>query len=214
MIAVMLVDDHPVVRTGMRGMLEGVVDLQIVGEAENGVEAVELAESAMPDVILMDLRMPGLNGVGAIERILLARPETRILVVTTFSDDIDILRAVEAGAAGYLLKDASHADLVDAIRAAAHGETVLTPSIADRLALHTRRAAEKSAQGPALSTREVEVLEYVAKGRTNAEIGRALQISEATVKTHLLHTYAKLKASDRTSAVIAALGRGLLRDIL
>jgi DNA-binding NarL/FixJ family response regulator len=205
MIRILLVDDHPVVREGLRGMLEAEPDLAVVGEAGSGEEAVAQARALTPDVILMDLRMRGLDGVGATEQILAEKPGARVVVLTTYETDADILRAVEAGAAGYLLKDASRADLAGAIRAAARGETVLAPSVAGRLVNQVRRPAER-----ALSAREVEVLALVAKGLTNADVGRALHISEATVKTHLLRTFGKLGVSDRTAAVTTAMAQGLL----
>ena len=202
---VMLVDDHPVVREGLRGMINAEDDLTVVGEAGSGAEAVALAESLCPDVILMDLRMPDVDGVTATERILAASPSIRIVVVTTYESDADILRAVEAGAAGYLLKDASRSELADAVRDAARGKTVLAPSVADRLVRFVRQPASVS-----LSSREVEVLGLVAKGKTNADIGRELHISEATVKTHLLRAFNKLDVSDRTAAVTTAMALGVL----
>ena len=205
MIRVMLVDDHPVVREGLRGMLEAEPDLTVVSEAGSGEEAVALARSVAADVILMDLRMRDLDGVGATERILAEHPARKVVVLTTYETDADILRAVEAGAAGYLLKDASRTDLANAIRAAARGETVLAPSVAGRLVNQVRRPVPQT-----LSAREVEVLGLVAKGLTNADIGRALHIAEATVKTHLLRTFAKLEVSDRTAAVTTAMSLGLL----
>ncbi|SFB62154.1 two component transcriptional regulator, LuxR family [Amycolatopsis marina] len=201
MIRIVLVDDHPVVREGLRGMLESEPDFSVVGEAGSGEEALVLVPAERPDVVLMDLRMPGLDGVGAIRRL----PGQRIVVLTTYETDTDILRAVEAGATGYLLKDTSRAQLAEAIRAAARGETVLAPSVAGRLVHRVRTPAP-----PQLSAREVEVLRLVADGSTNAEIGRALHISEATVKTHLLRTFSKLDVSDRTAAVTTAMKHGLL----
>jgi DNA-binding NarL/FixJ family response regulator len=206
-IRVLLVDDHPVVREGLRGMLEAEPDLTVVGEAGSGEEAVAQARVLETDVILMDLRMRDLDGVGATERILADNPRTTVVVLTTYETDADILRAVEAGASGYLLKDASRADLANAIRAAARGETVLAPSVAGRLVNQVRRPVTQS-----LSGREVEVLRLVAKGLTNADIGRSLHISEATVKTHLLRTFGKLDVSDRTAAVTTAMALGLLPD--
>jgi DNA-binding NarL/FixJ family response regulator len=196
----MIVDDHPIVREGLRGMLLAEPDLEVVGEAGSGDEAVAVVPRLRPDVILMDLRMPGGDGVSAIERL---GPGHRVIVLTTYEDDGEILRAVSAGAAGYLLKDVSRADLASAVRAAAGGRTVLSPSVAARLA--GRRPAV-----PVLSEREREVLELVAQGLTNGEIGRRLFIGEATVKTYLLRVYGKLGVSDRTSAVLAALDLGLV----
>lgn len=203
MIRILLVDDHPVVREGLRGMLAAEDDLEVVAEAGGAAEAVAAVRAHEPDVVLMDLRMPGGDGVEATSRVLVQRPETRVVVLTTYDTDADILRAVEAGAAGYLLKDASRAELAQAIRAAARGETVLAPSVAAKLVSRMRSPVD-------LSRREIEVLRLVARGRTNAEIGRELLISEATVKTHLLRTFGKLDVSDRTAAVTAALERGIL----
>jgi DNA-binding NarL/FixJ family response regulator len=205
MTTVLLVDDHPVVRHGLRGMIAAEDDLTVVGEAGSGAEAVALAESLRPDVVLMDLRIPDIDGVTATGRILAALPHTRVIVVTTYETDADILRAVEAGAAGYLLKDASRTQLAGAVRDAARGKTVLSPTVADRLVNFVRQPAPTS-----LSAREVQVLALVAKGKTNAEIGGELHISEATVKTHLLRTFNKLGVSDRTAAVTSAMALGLL----
>jgi DNA-binding NarL/FixJ family response regulator len=205
MIDVLLVDDHLIVREGLRGMLSAEPDLRVVGEAGGGPEAVALVGVRSPDVVLMDLRMPRGDGVTATAAITAQYPGTRVVVLTTYDTDADILRAVEAGAAGYLLKDCSRAELTSAIRAAARGETVLTPSVAARLVSRMRGPQQES-----LSPREVQVLALVAVGRTNAEIGRELHIAEATVKTHLLRAFTKLDVSDRTAAVTVARNRGLL----
>ncbi|MEV4537158.1 response regulator transcription factor [Asanoa sp. NPDC049518] len=205
MITVLLVDDHPVVRAGVRGLLSGEPDITVVGEAASGTEAVAAARALRPSVVLMDLRLPGLDGVGATAQVLAALPATRVVVLTTYETDADILRAVEAGAAGYLLKDASRTDLVSAVRSAACGETVLSPSVATRLLHRVRHPRAES-----LSAREAEVLRLVARGLSNGEIARALHISEATVKTHLLRAFAKLGVNDRTAAVTTAMAAGLL----
>ena len=205
MIRVLLADDHPVVRAGLRGMLAAEPGIEVAGEAASGPEAVAQARAGAYDVILMDLRMPGGDGVMATEQIIASSPGARILILTTYETDADILRAVEAGATGYLLKDATSAELADAVRAAARGKTVLAPSVAERLVTHVRRPPRES-----LSARETEVLTLVARGRTNAEIGGALYISEATVKTHLLRAFGKLGVSGRTAAVTTAIERGLL----
>jgi len=206
MITVLLVDDHPVVRTGLGGMLDGEPDIAVIGSAGSGAEAVTAVRALAPDVVLMDLRMPGMDGVAATASILATAPATRVVVLTTYENDRDILRAVEAGAAGYLLKDTSRADLVAAVRLAARGETVLAPAVATRLVTRLRRPAAPES----LSPREVEVLRLVARGLSNGEIGRELHISEATVKTHLLRAFAKLDVSDRTAAVTTAMAAGLL----
>jgi DNA-binding NarL/FixJ family response regulator len=205
MIRILLVDDHPVVRHGLRGMLDAEPDLTVVGEASSGTAGVAAARELTPDIVLMDLRMPDGDGVQATGQILAALPATRVVVLTTYETDRDILRAIEAGASGYLLKDASPAELADAVRAAARGETVLAPSVASTLVRQVRAPAP-----PALSAREVQVLRLVAQGRTNAEIGRELFISEATVKTHLLRAFNKLDVADRTAAVTTAMSHGLL----
>jgi DNA-binding NarL/FixJ family response regulator len=203
-IRVLLADDHPVVREGLRGMLAAEPDITVVGEAASGPEAVALAERLRPDVVLMDLRMPDGDGVDATRRL----AGTTVVVLTTYDSDADILRAVEAGAAGYLLKDTPRAVLADSVRAAARGETVLTPAVAGRLLGRIR--AEPAARTEQLSARENEVLALVAQGLTNTEIGRRLYISEATVKTHLLRACAKLGVSGRTAAVTKAIEIGAL----
>jgi len=204
-IRLILVDDHPVVRHGLRGMLEAEPDLTVVGEASSGPEGVTLAAELRPDIVLMDLRMPGGDGVEATARIVATVPGVRVMVLTTYESDRDILRAIEAGAGGYLLKDASPAELAEGVRAAARGETVLAPSVASTLVRQVRSPAP-----PALSAREAEVLRLVARGLTNADIGRELFIAEATVKTHLLRSFAKLDVADRTAAVTRAMSLGLL----
>jgi DNA-binding NarL/FixJ family response regulator len=207
-ISVLVVDDHPVVRSGLSGMLAVTEDISVVGEAGDGAEALALVESTRPDVVLMDLRMPRMDGVAATGAIVSGYPSTRVLVLTTYDTDTDILHAVEAGAAGYLLKDTPHAELLDGIRAAARGETVLAPPVAARLMSRLRTPAAPPAAQP--SPRELEVLAAVARGLSNAEIGRELFIGEATVKTHLQRLFAKLDVDDRTRAVTVAIERGLL----
>lgn len=204
-IRVVIVDDHPVVREGLAGMLASQPDLVIVGQAAGGAEAVALSRQLQPDVILMDLRMPGLDGVAAIEQIKAHRPAANILVLTTYDSDADIVRAIEAGATGYLLKDTPREELFRAVRAATRGESVLAPAVAARLMTRMRTPAEET-----LSAREIEVLVLVSQGKSNKQIGRSLHISEATVKTHLIHIFDKLGVQDRTAAVTVALERGIL----
>jgi DNA-binding NarL/FixJ family response regulator len=203
-VRLLIAEDHPIVRAGFEGMLAEKSDLEMAGEAENGEEAVHLAALLRPDVILMDLRMPEMDGVEAISRIKEDHPHVHVL--TTYDSDADILRAIEAGATGYLLKDAPREELFRAIRAAARGEPVLAPSITARLMQRAPTPART-----ALSGREIEVLELVARGRSNKEMARDLHLSEATVKSHLIHIFDKLGVADRTAAVTVALGKGILR---
>jgi DNA-binding NarL/FixJ family response regulator len=205
MIRVLLADDHPVVREGLIGMLAAEPDIEVAGAAGSGSQAVALAAATRPDVILMDLRMPDGDGVAAIAAIRASRAGARIIVLTTYDTDADILRAVEAGATGYLLKDTPRTDLVQAIRAAARGETVLAPAVAGRLVSHARGPRPE-----ALSARETEVLALAARGLTNAAIGRELYVSEATVKTHLMRACGKLGVTGRTAAVTKAIETGAL----
>ncbi|MEV8285782.1 response regulator transcription factor [Streptomyces niveus] len=208
MIRVLLADDHPVVREGLRGMLSAEPDLTVVGEASSGPQAEALSAELGPDIVLMDLRMPGGGGVESIGRMRAAGLPCRVIVLTTYETDTDILRAVEAGAAGYLLKDLTRAELADAVRAASRGETVLAPSVASRLVDQLRSRPDR----PRLSERETAVLRLVAEGCTNAEIGRHLFIGESTVKTHLLRIFTKLGVTDRTAAVTNAMRHGLLAE--
>jgi len=210
-IRVMVVDDHPVVRNGLIGMFEGNDQFDVVGEAGDGTEAVRRAKALAPDVILMDLRMPKLDGAGAISALAEVGSPARVLVLTTYDTDSDVLSAIEAGATGYLLKDAPPAELFRAVRAAAHGEAVLSPSVATRLVGQVRSPAPSPSPSPEpISARELEVLELVARGASNREAAAGLFISEATVKTHLIHIYAKLGVNDRAAAVAEAFNRGLL----
>jgi DNA-binding NarL/FixJ family response regulator len=204
-IRLMIVDDHPVVRDGLRGMLANEPDREVVGEASDGAEALALVGSLQPDVILMDLRMPRLGGAATIEALAEQGTEANVLVLTTYDTDRDVVPALEAGATGYLLKDAPREELLRAIRAAARGESVLAPSVATRLVTQLR-----TPEPDALSQRELEVLRLIAQGETNAAAAARLFISEATVKTHLLHIYAKLGVNDRAAAVATAYERGLL----
>jgi DNA-binding NarL/FixJ family response regulator len=205
-IRLLVADDHPVVRDGLRAMLATQPDMELVGEAATGTQAVERARALRPDVVLMDLQMPELDGPAAIATLRDQAPEVRVLVLTTFGTDADITRAVDAGATGYLLKDAPREQLFGAIRAAARGEAVLSPSVATRVLGRMRAPAEE-----ALSPRELEILGAVARGLSNKEIGRQLYVSEATVKTHLLRVFGKLGVDDRTAAVTVALKRGIIR---
>jgi DNA-binding NarL/FixJ family response regulator len=205
-IRLLIADDHPVVRDGLRAMLATQPDMELVGEATTGTEAVAHTLALHPDVVLMDLQMPDLDGPAAIARLRTQASAVRVLVLTTYSTEADITRAVEAGATGYLLKDAPREQLFNAIRSAARGESVLSPSVATRVLGRMRAPAEE-----ALSPRELEILGAVARGLSNKEIGRQLYVSEATVKTHLLRVFSKLGVDDRTAAVTVALDRGIIR---
>ncbi|MFC8294631.1 response regulator [Streptomyces sp. NPDC057242] len=209
-ITLLIVDDHPVVRDGLRGMFaaEG-SGFRVLGEAPDGVRGVELALELDPDVVLMDLRMPGGGGVDAIAALARHGARARVLVLTTYDTDTDTLPAIEAGATGYLLKDAPREELFAAVRAAAGGRTVLSPAVASRLVTAVRAPTAPPAD-TTLSAREAEILALVARGTANRAIAAELFISEATVKTHLTHIYAKLGAKDRAAAVAAGYERGIL----
>ena len=206
MISLLIADDHPVVRNGLRGIFTGDPEFEVLGEASSGVEAVALAVARRPQVVLMDLRMPGGDGVTAIRELRDRLPEIRVLVLTTYGDDADVLAAIDAGATGYLLKDSPREELLRGVRVAARGESVLSPTVAATLLGRVRTPQPETP----LSPREHEVLRLVAAGRNNREAAAELFISEATVKTHLLHVYAKLGVNDRAAAVAAGYERGLL----
>lgn len=205
-LRLLISDDHPVVRVGLMGMLSAEPDFEVVGEAADGAEAISLASRLEPDVVLMDLRMPGVDGVAATARIKAERPETGILILTTYESDADILKAIEAGATGYLLKDAPREDLFKAIRTVAEGASPLAPAVAARLMQRVRVPPEKL-----LSAREIEVLELVARGTSNKDVAKTLWISETTVKSHMLHIFGKLEVTDRTAAVTTAVKRGIIQ---
>jgi len=204
-VKLLIVDDHPVVRDGLSSMFARDPEFSVVGEAADGAEAIRIAQVFAPDVILMDLRMAGMDGVTAIKELRRRGIPARILVLTTYDTDSHVLPAIEAGATGYLLKDAPRDDLLRAVRAAARGEATLSPSVAARLMSNFRTPSAGS-----LSHRELEVLQLVAGGNTNREAATKLFITEATVKTHLLNIYAKLDVNDRAAAVAEAYNRGLL----
>lgn len=204
-IRVVVVDDHPVVRDGLRGMFAGHDGFEVVGDAQDGGEALARAEALDPDVVLMDLRMPGTDGVSAIRALAERGIRAHVLVLTTYDTDRDVLTAIDAGATGYLLKDAPREELFRAVVAAARGETVLSPSVATQLLGRVRNPRPAT-----LTPRELEILRLVAGGASNRDAAAELFISEATIKTHLLHAYDKLGVRDRAAAVAAAYERGLL----
>lgn len=212
-LRVLLADDHPIVRAGLRVLLES-RGIDVAGEASDGLAAVEQATRTRPAVVVMDLSMPGLDGFAATQRILRAVPEARVLVLTTYASEADALRAMDAGATGYLLKDAPPDDIVAGVRSVAAGVPALAPAIAEHVLRRLRGGHAANGQPGALTTRELEILAHVAEGRSNKAIAKVLHISEATVKTHLLHAFEKLGVDDRTAAVTVAMSRGILRSFV
>ena len=204
MIRILVADDHPIVRGGIVALLDATGDMDVVGQASTGTEAVELALELRPDLVLMDLRMPGLTGDEATARILATEPGIRVVVLTTYETDSSILTAIEAGASGYLLKAAPQEEILAGIRAVANGDVALAPSIAAVLVQRMKKPAVS------LTPRETEILGLVAQGLSNPAIAARLYLGEATVKTHLLHAFEKLEVSDRTRAVTKAMELGLL----
>jgi len=204
-IRVLVVDDHPIVRSGIASVLASQLDFEIVGEAGNGAEAIEAAKRCTPDLVLMDLRMPVLNGVEATAGILADRPTVRVVVLTTYASDGEVLRAIEAGAVGYLLKDVPHDELFRALRAVARGERYLAPAVTERLMSRLQQPARSS-----LTERELDVLRGVARGDGNKQIAASLGIAEPTVKAHLVHIFEKLGVENRTAAAKVARERGLI----
>ena len=205
-IKILVCDDHPVVRSGLRGMIQSQPDLEVIAEAGEGAQAVALASRLQPDIVLMDLRMPGMDGVTATAAIKERHPGIHVLILTTYDTDADILRALEKGATGFLLKDEREDRLFDAIREAAGGRSPLAPGVASRLVERLRGDADSH-----VSEREIEILMLVAQGQSNREIARELHISDSTVKAHMLHIFDKLGVADRTAAVTTALRRGIIR---
>ncbi|HNO95055.1 MAG TPA: response regulator transcription factor [Anaerolineales bacterium] len=205
-IRIMIVDDHAIVRSGLKAILASQQDFELVADVGTGDAAVSASATLRPDVILMDLQMPVMDGVTAISLIHQKQPDIRMLVLTTYDTDADIVRAVEAGAIGYLLKDALPDELFRAIRSAARGEVIFAPSVAAKLAKRLTNTLDRS-----LSHREIEVLILAARGDSNKEIANKLHITEATVKSHFVHIFNKLSVTDRTAAVTLALEKKLIR---
>lgn len=210
-IRILIADDHPVVRDGLAAMLSTQPDFEVVAEAANGQEAVEKAASYRPDVILLDLEMPGLDGVAALQQLRSRRPETRAIVFTAFDTDERIIAAVQAGAQGYLLKGVPRDELFRAIRAVSAGGSLLQPVVASKLLQHLQAGSEGTGPRPTLTEREGEVLHLLAQGKSNREIAAALVISERTVKFHVSGILTKLGASNRTEAVHLAARQGLIK---
>jgi two-component system, NarL family, response regulator LiaR len=213
MISVLIVDDHPIVRQGLRTLLELQDDIQVVGEAVNGKSAVELAARLKPDVVLMDLVMPEMDGISATRQIVDLKQSTRVIALTSFVEDDKVIPAIQAGAVSFLLKDISPTELMDAIRAAYHGEARLHPDVIRKLMKQvSTQAAAPQAGAPDLTERELEVLSLVGQGMSNREIAARLVISEKTVKTHVSNLLSKLDLEDRTRLAIYAIKKGLVRE--
>lgn len=210
-IRILIADDHPVVREGLFAMLSRESDFEVVGEARDGVEAVNKAKELSPEVVLMDLRMPELDGVEAMNQIKSAKPNTKFIILTTYSDDEYIFRGIEAGARGYLLKDAPREELFKAIRAVHRGESLIQPVVASKVLDRLTELSRRAPSGEELSERELEVLRLMAKGAANKEIGVELSIAQSTVKTHISTIFQKLGVNDRTGAVTEALKKGIIR---
>ena len=213
-IRILIVDDHEMVRNGLSVMMEREDDFTVVGEAKDGFEAVEQAKSLHPDVILMDLRMPEMDGVEAMRQIRADHDDFKFLVLTTFDTDEYIFDAIEAGAKGYLLKDTSREELFRAVRTVNRGESLIEPAVVSRVLTRLTELSQRAAQGPdhlALSEREVEVLELMAKGSANKQIAGDLSITESTVKTHVANIFQKLEVSHRTEAVTKAISQGIIK---
>ncbi len=210
-IKILIADDHPVVREGLFAMLSRQPDFKVIGEAKDGVEVVEMARRLEPDVVLMDLRMPGIDGVEAMRQIRSTNPDIKFIILTTYSDDEYIFSGIEAGARAYLLKDAPREELFKAIRAVHKGESLIQPVVASRLIDRFAELSRKAPSGEQLTERELEILQLMAKGAANKEISAQLSISESTVKTHISNIFQKLGVNDRTEAVTEALRRGIIR---
>ena len=210
-IKIIIADDHPVVREGLSAMLAREEDILVVAEAKDGHEAVKLASEHSPDIVLMDLRMPEMDGVEAIRHLKEQNPEIQVIILTTYDDDEDIFRGIEAGARAYLLKDAPREELFKAIRAVSRGESLIDPSITGRVLDRLTKLSQQVQTPEILSDRELEVLTLIARGTSNKEIADTLTISESTVKTHIQSIFHKLEVNDRTEAVTEALKRGIIR---
>ncbi|KPL78852.1 LuxR family transcriptional regulator [Ornatilinea apprima] len=211
-ITVLLVDDHAIVRDGVRSFLNAQPDLEVIGEAGSGLEAVSLAESLVPDVIVMDLIMPGMDGVEATWRVRKVSPRSQVIVLTSYHEDTHIFPAIKAGALSYLLKDVEPGELADAVRAAARGEAVIHPRVATRVMQELRKDPDREMNPYAtLSEREQEVLKLIAEGLSNAAIAERLVLSEKTVKGHVSNILSKLHLADRTQAAVFAWREGIVR---
>jgi DNA-binding NarL/FixJ family response regulator len=210
-IKILIADDHPVVREGLFAMLSREVDFEVVGDAKDGAEAVNKTKELSPDIVLMDLRMPDMDGVEAMRQIKSAMPDVKFIILTTYSDDEYIFSGIEAGARAYLLKDAPREDLFKAIRAVYRGESLIQPVVASKLLDRFSELSRRTPSGEGLSERELEILQLMAKGAANKEISTQLSIAQSTVKTHIANIFQKLGVNDRTEAVTQALKKGIIR---
>lgn len=210
-IKILIADDHPVVREGLITMIKREPDFKVIGEAANGVEAVNKAKELKPEVVLMDLRMPEMDGVEAIRQISATEPNIKFIILTTYSDDEFIFRGIEVGARAYLLKDAPREELFKAIRAVYRGESLIQPVVASKVLDRFAELSRQSHTPETLSDREIEVLTLMAKGDANKEIAAQLHITDSTVKTHISNIFQKLNAKDRTEAVIQAIKKGIIK---
>jgi len=210
-LRVLIADDHPLFRKGMHALLTATEDIEVVGEATTGQEVIELATSLQPDMILMDLQMPGVNGIQATRQILQTSPHIRVLVVTLFEDDASVFAALRAGARGYVLKDAKEDDMLRAIRAVGSGEAIFSPAIAIRLMdfFATPRPLISKEIFPALTEREREILQLIARGSSNSDIARQLALSVKTISNYVSNIFSKLQVTDRAQAIIRARDAGL-----
>lgn len=214
LLSVLIVDDHPVFRKGMRALLTTLDDIEVVGEATSGAQAIELAERLQPDVILMDIQMPDMNGIEATRRIVSDSPHIRVLIVTMFEDDASVFNALRAGARGYVLKDAADEEMARAIRAIGSGEAIFSPAIVPRLIefFSAQRPAVPRELFPQLTEREREILQLIAQGRSNAQIAQQLTLSAKTVSNYISNIFSKLQVADRAQAIVRARDAGLARE--
>ena len=210
-LRILIADDHPVFRHGVRALLGSTPEVEVVGEVTTGEEAITLAESLQPDVVLMDIQMPGINGIGATRRIVQTSPHIRVLVVTMFQDDGSVFAAMRAGARGYILKDATKDEILRAIRAVGNGEAIFSPAIASRVLAYFAAPASSVPKGvfPELTDREREILDWIVKGATNAEIAARLDLSVKTVSNYVSNIFSKLQVADRVQAIMRAREAGL-----
>ncbi|MGH2735789.1 MAG: response regulator [Actinomycetota bacterium] len=209
---VLIAEDHPMFRDGLRALLTSLPDVELVGEAEDGIQAVSMTEELQPDVVVMDLHMPGLNGIEATRRIARAHPHVGVLVLTMLEDDDSVFAAMRAGARGYMLKGATQQDILRAVESVARGEAIFAPTIARRVIDYFARPHGRGSVFPELTARENEILDLIARGRSNSVIANHLVLSEKTVRNHVSNIFAKLQVADRAEAIVRAREAGLGED--